>query len=503
MARMNEYVVKDAITIRDDIIRTKRNGLIRNGVVNPNLGPGTDDFNTATALGNELAVIGANNIVRCDDQMADTSTGEGIDRIGAIFEKVKQPAAGSVGPIIMASSQPSPVVTGAILTDTAGLRYKVSSGGVYNNGDPITVEAEDTGAATNHPEGDVLQWANAPPFADDKVRVGPGGLINGIDAENDEVLRSRIYETVRTPASSGNWEDVAEDAEDSTPRVQKAFVYPAVQGPSTTDVAVTAAPTLTSKSRVLNSIIINSLVKPYVIGRHPTNAHLTITSVEDVEVDVAIGLAVPSAPTANPPGPGGGWLDGSPWPAPNAVTTFRCIVTAVTSSTQFTVDAQTPPIEDVAHIMWLSPIDWKVYTSRITLVTGTAGAYVITLEEPFTGIFVGCLISPQVQNASIYLAQLLSRFELMGPGEKSANPSALVRGFRHPVPSLNWPYTLGQHLLKGINDQAEVSTSQFLYRDDGTTTMTGPGGELAPQVPVAYAAPRQFIPRHIGFYRIP
>lgn len=511
MAVINQFAVKDSVTIRNDILRTIKNGLYQQGVAEPNTGPGSDFFNIATALGNELAVVGANAVIKADAQMPDTATNDEVDpsgdqdltRIATIFEVEPQPASGSVGFVVIEASATSPIAADTELTDKLGQRYRVTLGGNYANGASVPIAAISTGEETNLDEGETLQWAEAPPYCSEKVTVATGGLTNGADAEDSEVLRQRLLAKLQTPPGSGNWEHVAETAEESTNSVQKAFVYPAVQGPSTCDVAVAAAPTETNKSRVVSSSLMTGTVSPYM-GKLPRFGHLTTTTVEDVNADVAIGLSLPDAPTANPPGPGGGWLNGSPWPAPDGTTMFRCTVTAVTSTTQFTVDATSAPQVNVSRIAWLSPTEWKLYTAVVIAVSGTSGAYTITLDKPFVGITTGCYIWPECQNAQAYVNSLLAQFALMGPGEKTTNASALARGFRHPPPANSWPYSLGPHLLQAItNTQEEVSSAQFFHRTDGTTTVTGSGGTVVPQTPASLSSPPKiFVPRHIAFYRV-
>ena len=504
MASLNEFTVKDAITIRDDVLRTIKNGLIKQGVSSPQVGPNSDWFIIATALGNELAVVQANAIVKADQQMPDSAIGDDLKRIATLLDLEKQKAAGSIGTITITASAISPIVTGAQLTDDAGLRYEVTVGGNYATAASVTIRAVDTGFATNHAAGDTLRWVSAPPFCDDNVTVAAGGLTNGIDAEDDEVLRTRVLAVFQNPPGAGNWEHVAEVAEESTSSVQKAFVYPAVQGPSTVHVAVTAAPTTTSKSRVVASATMNGTVEPFIKGKLPTHAHIVITTVTDVNTDVAIGLSLPEAPTASPPGPGGGWTNGTPWPSVDGVDYFRVTVTTATSSTNLTVDARTAPTVNVSRIAWLSTVDWKLKTALVTAFTGVAGAYVVTIDAPFTGIGVGAYIWPECQNAQTYVDALLKSFSLMGPGEKSSNASALVRGFRHPPPSTGWPFAMGPAMLRAISDAGdEVLDTTFLHRTDGTTTKTGASGVLTPQVPAAVTdAPTQYIARQVGFYRI-
>lgn len=505
MAAINEFVVRDSTTIRDGILRVIRNGLIQRGVSDPNVTPGSDWWVEAQAVANQLAVIEANGLIKSEELLPDTATEDNLARISAIFGLTKQAASGSVGSVILESSASTTVATGAQLIDGAGLSYEVSTGGTYANGASIPIRAISTGFDTNHDEDDVLRWVSAPPFAAEKALVGPGGLVNGIDAEDDEALRGRLLSLLQTPPSTGNAEHVAELAEASTPSVQKAFVYPAIQGPSTVHVAVSAAPTLTNKSREVASATMSGTVTPYVQGQLPEHAYSAITTVNDTNADVAFGLSLPEAPTASPPGPGGGWVNGTPWPAPDNSSTFRCTVTAVTSSSVFTVDATTSPTANVTQICWYSPYEWKLYSATVISVSGTSGAYVITLDQPFVDIVVGCYIWPKCENAQEYCDAVVDAFALMGPGEKSSNASALVRGFRRPRPAAGWPSTLGSHLTRALTDaQREVLSAQFFHRTDGTTTTTGSGGVVTPQVPASVSDPPNiYVPRHISFYRVP
>lgn len=512
MASIGEFVTKDAVAIRTDILRTIKNGLIKQGVTNPNVGPNSDWHIIAEALGNELAVVQANAIVKADQLMPDTAVEDDLARIAALVGLTKQGAAGSIGGVVLVSSQTTPITTGAQLTDAAGLAYEVTTGGSYANGTTVPIRAVSTGAATNHAAGDVLTWVTAPPYADDKAAVAAGGLTNGIDAEDDEVLRSRVLAVFRNPPGAGNWEHVAELAEESSASVDKAFVHPAIQGPGTVHVAVSAAPTATNKSRIVAAAKLAGDVDPYVKGKLPEHAHVVVTTVYDVNVDVAIGLSLPEATTASPPGPGGGWVNGTPWPAPDGVSYFRHQVSAVTSETQFTVDAQTAPTANVTRIAWVSPSSWKLFQGLVTSVSGVAGAYVVTVDTPFSGITVDCVIWPDCQNAQTYGDALLAAFALMGPGEKTSNASALVRGFRHPPPSTGqWPSALGPAVLRKVTEAGdEVQAAQFLWRNrsataagDAALAMTSASGKLEPPVPAALTdAPRILVPRHIGFYRI-
>ena len=77
MAEFGQIVIKDAETIRDDILRSIRVGFGRIGITNINVAPGSDYYILATAVGGECAVAQANTPIASDQTMPDTAVGEG------------------------------------------------------------------------------------------------------------------------------------------------------------------------------------------------------------------------------------------------------------------------------------------------------------------------------------------------------------------------------------------------------------------------------------------
>lgn len=489
--------IKTPKDIRDDYLRTIKNGLISRGVANPNVSPGSDEYVRATAIANEVAVIEANDSVAVEQRMPDTAIDDDLRRWLQLFDDDFRPAVGSAGFVTFSSSSSTTISSGTQLVDSSQLRYQVTQTATYANGDLIPVAAVDTGAATNHDAGDVLTWVAAPPTSDPTAAVASGGLIDGAAAETNEQARARLLARMQNPPSSGNWQHVATLAEESTPAVEKAYVYPAIQGPGSVHFAVTRRATTTattgskSADRDLDATVLSTIVTPYVKGLYPERADVKGTTVANVATDVAIGLSLPASPQASPPGPGGGWLDGTPWPANTADAAFKCTVTAVTSSTTFTVDAPTAPLAGASRIAYLSPSDWTLRTARVVSFTGSAGAYVVTIDNPFTGIAGGDYIWPQCQNAQTYVTALLNAFGAMGPGEKTASVGILARAFRHPLPQVSWPYALGAAQLRALTDAGdEVLSAAWNYRS--TTTPAVPGSVTSP--------PNILVPRRIGFY---
>ena len=499
---IKSFTVKDPTTIRDDMLRTIRNGLTQFGIVNPQVGFGTDYYLIATGLANEISVVNVNVQVKADAQMPDTATGTDLARLLQNNGLAYRPASPSTGAITLDCSSTTLVPTGGTLVDATGLRYQVTVGGTFSAGTRVPLISIDTGSGVNHLAGDVLKWTTAPPFCNQNQSVASGGLTGGAPAENDDTARARLFVRLQNPPGSGNWPQVNGYAEASSPLVQKAFCYPGVNGPSTCHVAVVGYATTVSKNRDIDTTsVMPGTVTPYILGQMPEYVETIITTVTNVATDVSIGLTLPSATTAQPAGPGGGWVDGSPWPAVSGLGQNSVTVTAVTSSTVFTVNAPTAPTSNVSHIAFLDPTNWTLYQAKVLSYTGGAGAYVITIDQPFPNIAAAFaldasakpIIWPQAVNGPAYVAAFLAAMALMGPGEKTSNAGVLSRGYRHPLPVNSWPYSLNATILKSLsNVGSEVLDVSYYSRS--TTTPAIPGSVANP--------PNILVPRFIGFYPI-
>lgn len=507
MTALYTYTTKTPQQVHDDFLRTVRNGLIGIGITNPNTGPNSDYDKIATALGNEIAVGQANGTILADQLMPDTAAATFLDRWLALFKLGRLPATGSHGPVTVTFSTPSALVpTGAQLTDTAGLRYEVATGGTYANQSQIPIAAIDTGSATNHQNGDVLRWTNPPPFAAPTVVVGtPGatdGLVDGSDSEvgQDEPPRNRLFNVLQNPPTGGNWAQVSSWGAQAAPGVVAlCSVYPALLGPATTFVAVSALVNLAgpftanSFSRVVPSAMVSTQIVPYIVGQDPEHAYVAGLSTADSPCDVAMQLDLPSAPTSSPPGPGGGWIDASPWPPSNGTDGAR--ITGITTSSIVTINASTttPPVAGGTHVSWVSPSDWTIHRALVLAVAGGGGAWTLTLDTPLPNVAINTFVFPSSTHEATYLSALLAAFAGMGPGEWTSNVTILQRGFRHPIPTLVAPSAMGATQLSAvIRSSVEVEDAAYIFRT--ATTPPLPAG------PVGTNPPFVFVPGSLGFY---
>lgn len=523
--------------IRDDILRTLNNHLRSIGIPNPNTGINSDYWGIAEGLANEICVGQANGIINTDNQMPDTAGGTFLDRWLTLFGLARASATQSQGVVLPAYSliQGYTVIpVGAQLTDSTGLRYQVIAGGSYGPGNPgggqpanlyVPVQAVDSGAGTDHNNGDSLTWVTLIPYVGPTVTVGTTGGTDGLsggndsEATQDEPPRARLLDRLQNPPTGGNWPDVAQWCRDSSPDVQQGFIYPALLGPATVFFAVTAAPqtsgvlSSTSKQRSLPTALMTGTVIPFVQGAYSTRAAVVGASVANQSADVALLLSLPSAPTAMPAGPGGGWIDGSPWPS--SVVTLGVhspvAVTSVTSSTQFVCNAQTPATPGVSHIAYLSPSNWQLYKATVIACSPSSGTgpFTITIDTPWPNLATDVgngptAIFPQAVQQDNYISAMLQGFANLGPGEWTSSPVVLVRSFRHPSPSQSWPSALDANFLRTVEDAGnEVKSALFLYTNPASGIPTVPApATITTTEPflLTSAPPNILVPRSLSFY---
>lgn len=494
MATVETLAIKSLDEIRDDYLRTYRNSLIKRGIENPVVGDGTEIHMRATALAQQVYVATSGIPVAANAQMPDTAQEDDLIRVARIYGLSLRPAGPSAGPLVLDSTIAGAVAipTGAQLIDGSGFTYEVSVGGAFLDGEEMQITSVDTGTGTNLAEGTVLRWTAPPPFVQPTAVVGVGGLTGGVDAEDIEGLRARLLERLQNPPNGANWPAFNLAAEQSSTAVQKGFTYPACNGPSTVHVAVVTSPTATNKERDVNTIVMNTQVIPGVQAIIPEYAELLVTTVENVSVDVSVGISIPPAKTASPPGPGGGWTDGDPFPV--FASQGYANVTAVTNSTAFSVNSDIAPLVG-SEVCWISRDDWVFRTAAVVSFTGT-GPYAVVIDYPFTSangvnIAVGDFVFPNAEKMEVYVPALLEAFARLGPGQKTNLSGLLPRALRRPLVTQAWPSDLNQKFLNPVRDSGdEVDTASYLYKS-----------ATSPALPAVITdPPKIFIPGRLAFY---
>jgi|WetSurMetagenome_2_1015567.scaffolds.fasta_scaffold01366_16 uncharacterized phage protein gp47/JayE len=487
--------------IRNAYLRTIRQELIARGVINPNVLPGSDYAVRAEALSQQIAPAMANAVVAADANMPDRAVGDRLIRWMTIVGLSFRPAQGSNGNIVYSTAASGYVPVNAQLVDDQGQFYQVATGATYADGDPIPIASISTGKSTNRIAGTILQWVSPPPYANSKQLVATGGLIDGADADTEEIARQRLLNRLKNAAGGGNWQQTVEWAYAASSSVVGAFDYPALYGPSTYGIWVLGAMTydaVNGFSRQLSNAR-RATISAYIAAAKPPESQIVLPTIagppfnEDEAASVSIMLELPPSVAAG--GPGGGWIDPVPWPGLLGAATY-CAVSTVTTPTQITIDGSTTDAPDPAGIVdgstqiaWFDPVSWwnsggptrgtAVKTSTIVSHSGSTGSVTIVLDpaNPFTGVS-GVFIWPTCEQAEDYVQAWLAAVEAMGPGEWTGISSMLPRSLRHPLPSQSAPSALGGAQLRAVQDVgAEVLDIAYAYRSQVSPTLPATSGE--------------------------
>jgi hypothetical protein len=367
--------------------------------------------------------------------------------------------------------------------------------------DGLAVEfvAVTPGIDSDQAAGTVLTWDSASiAYLGKTVTVDSAGFDGGADEDGEEVLRQRLLRRLAFPQVGGNWSYVANLAEEASSGVAVAYVYPAMRGPSSYDVAIQGA----ADDAVL-SVAVQDTVAAAILVDMPGSANLNVTTVTEEEIDVIIDLQLPLPASAG--GTGGGWVDELPWPSDaEAGGTWPSISAINVDASTITVTSTSadPPVAGNRIAVWI-PDDDEFTELTIASVAGSSGAYVLTVDSgdatKLGKLTTDMYVSAWAEHMDEYGSLFATACELLGAGEKTANVDILKFARRRPPPDIERPARLTARELYAITSvRAEVLDISFAARFETTTTTT----RTEPSVPsITSIAPNKLKLAHLAFRR--
>lgn len=494
------FVPSGADELRDQFLRDLRLAAIDSGVDEPPTQPGTDWFLLATASANLGLISLANVAISDSDKSVLKATGSTLDETREGDGLPVVAASGSTGKIVPEILGSTTIVNGTQLLLPNGLRVRVV--GTYINpldGDEINVAAIDTGIATNWAAGTVVRFVSPPVNVSVEAKVSTGEpLTGGTDVEGDERKRDRILNSRRNKPAGGNWAHIRQIALEASGAVQDCYVYPALGGPSSAKVVPVKNfdPDNNDFSRAMSSAALQ-VIRSAIQSQVPTSQEIVVEASVDQPIDVTVKITIPDSALSG--GNGQGWTDAAPWPSLAVADSNDVSITALgTDSSVITVDAQTTtaPVDGQTNIAWWSAVDRKFYRALVVLHSGSAGAWVLTLDRPLVGKngaipAVGDYICPSAQNLDGYGAEWVQICSELGPGENTSDSNRLPRAKRHPFVTDEDPSSLNANmLLRLIRKFIEI-----------TDLAVGVVTASSPTVPASVAtAPNILVPQKLAFY---
>lgn len=495
---MADLYVPDIATMRDQFLEDLELAAVDAGIENPPIEPGTDWYALATAEANLHAITAANISLVASGLTPLNAEEPYLDEWRQSFGLPVLSPTGSVGKVVVETTGPAAIEANRQLTHASGARFRVvNTYPAVANNDEIDIEAIDKGSHTNLGPGSVLQWVSTPVNVKTKVKVSKDDpLTGGTDEEQTEEKRDRILERTANTPTGGNWGYLREKAFEASPAVQGIYVYPALGGPGSVKVVATQAYSaeILDYTRSPTDALV-TLIRERLHRLTSDGVELVVQAAADQYVDVALEVSIPDALLAG--GDGTGWLDATPWP-PLEGSDTRVSVTSVASTRQVTVNASATSgaSAGVTHIAWWNPIDKRFETRLVTVRSGSAGAWVLTVDAPLvasdgTAVAVGDYICPAAVNLTAYGLTWLAAMEQLGPGENTADSDRLPRAARKPVVSSTAPVSLSKSLLKNLLlAHSEVIDADYSYRS-----------ATDPSVPASVqTAPNVLVLRRFGVY---
>lgn len=461
-----------------------RYGYERIGVV-ANVSKGSEPYIRGQALANRISIAIQNNKLALADVSPLDASGDALVELAGVFGVTKRPASSASGNVKIEAIGVATVTipAGFKCTSPSGIQYQTTGSFTVPNGGSVEVQAVSAGADTEQVSGTVLTWDSAAIGAlGQNCTVDAGGIDGGSDEDTEEVLRRRLIQRLSFPEVGGNTAQVVSFAEEATSAVQAAFVYAAVRGPSSYDVAVTS----TSADRSLSAANL-SIVTNNILANMPGSADLNVTSVEAEQLDVVLNCALPLPVNAG--GAGGGWKDAVPWPSTNDGVVYAQ-VTAKPSPNVIEVNstAADPPLNGQRFAIW-DYVNSKMLRFTILSVAGGPGAWLITRtndSDPFTSVDIGSYCSADAVNLSAYATQFNEAIALLGPGQKTTSQDILPRAKRQPGPDFTFPTDLTNATLNNVLSQNdEMLDLNYAARYETGTVTT----RFSPSIPLTTADP--------------
>lgn len=444
MADITRVDVPSIATLRERRCQDVRRLKVRAGVTNPNVAPGSETYISSEATAAMVQMICAREAALQDATMADRATGDDLVRLAGIRGITPSAGAGASGNAIVSTVGIVVYAAGLECRTDDGLRYQVVTTTAAGDGDAVPVIGINVGTRTNRVEGTVLTWTSPPAGSDATATVGPGGLTNGADADNDARLRRRLVDAIRHPQKSGTWAHYKAWAEGNA-AVESAFVFPSKRGPSTVDIAYTVAATADNGWTRVGSAALTLAVAGLVVAADPEHADVLVQAVAETSTDVILRVSAP-LPTLDG-GTGGGWIDDAStrWPLYYSGAGFAVTLSGgPISSTVLNVDAFNAaniPLVGAHFAIWSASAKKFLHTrvKTVTLVAGTV--YQLTLYDAVdtTALVAGDYLSPDAENLDDYALTLLGQFATLGPGEETATAALLPRAYRRPLQREAWP----------------------------------------------------------------
>ncbi len=444
--------------------------------IEPEIRVGSELYRRAMANANLAAIPIANGRISALDANPLKATGQPLLDLAAIWAVKPRPAGKAAGGVLITVSSGTVTIPEGFVYVIGSERYQTTGTGTYADGATVEVQALAGGAGGNQAAGVSGVWESAAIGALNKTAVvDAGGIHDGVNADSEETLRARLLRKLSAAPVGGNWAMAVQVVENASASVEAAYAYPAARGPGSFNIAVTAA----GGSRTLAAATLTDL-RAALAAEYPGQEDILVTTVQAQYVDISIATTLPLPLSAS--GVGGGWLDSGPWPAED------CKVTNIIGGgNTLVIDSVAKPNVGASFAIWWGG---AVYHYNVASpVAGSAGAWQVTPQGGLAGADPnGMYVSADAVALDAYLAAVVAKVALLGPGQITDLPELLPRALRQPSQETPGavPSDLTSPILYAVQTAyPEIQDIAWGVRYDAGTT----GTVVTPGIPATTADP--------------
>lgn len=220
-----------------------------------------------------------------ESSFLDTAEAEYLDRWADTFGVDRKPAAKAVGSVTLTGPEGTTVPAGTRLQTSQNVFFITLADARLAGGTAtVAAEAEEGGAKGNAGLGMVNALAPGEFYGIVNV-TNAAAFTGGVEIEDDDALRERIYTRVRKPATSGNANHYLQWALE-TPGIVDAKVTPIWNGPGTVKVVLYGEGRRAPATPILNA------AKAHIEASRPIGAAVTVIGAAEMAVNITATLQI-------------------------------------------------------------------------------------------------------------------------------------------------------------------------------------------------------------------
>lgn len=486
-------MIKSTSEIRDRILSTINAGLVNKGILNPNVGSGSDYYIMAQAFAETSYQLQEDVLAQSEAQqtsnLSDTALDDEMSKFG-MSRRVASKARGYVQTTVAFNNILIPANSQLTCIENGQIYVTINDTYVASTNLLVEIESKNIGLQSNVDVGKAFKFSNAPAGVATTC-ISYTAIEGGSEVESDESASNRLAEYKALPPTSGNVGDVIQVVKNAHPLIDSCYVYPCINGPASCHVAITQNhKNMTSKSTVISNYNILNKVQSELQNKLPAYCEYFVTSVVNRNQALSIELITNKLfkdevpfPTRIANGDDFNALDGCA-----VLTTNGSVITF-----QSTINPSN--YNNIIKIAYVDSL-YQYHETDFSIISSILAGSSPNQYYEVTGFCTKPLnvtttnyIFPAIQNAQAIIDSIVDYIGTLAPGEKTDSKYLIDRATYQPKTQKN---VIDYGLLKYLETNFDEILEANVVNANLPITL--------PIEPSVWEAPRKFYLTTLAFY---